>query len=526
MARLIAGRQLWEGDVADAGSSERRGRAVVLGASIAGILAARVLADSYEQVVVLDRDDLTGVLQRRGTAQGRHLHGLMERGRRIIEDLYPGVTAELVGLGAPTTEVLTRSRWYLSGLRVHPTSTGLTTVLASRPLLESTLRARTAAMPGVEIHAGVSASGLVAAPAAPDGARRVVGVRVTATDAATAAAIDHLSQEAPRLLQDAARLDGDATGNGQDASQGARGGAVIAADLVVDATGRASRAPDWLAEIGCDRPVEERIDIDLGYASRTYERRPEHLDGDLGVVVSTMPGWRGGGAIVLEGNRWHVTLGGMLGDHPPLDEAGFQAFASTMPVPDVHQIVTTARPLEDPVPHRFRGSVRRYFERLAAPPEGFLVIGDAACSLNPIYAQGMTVAAQQAEALAGCLHAGRADLPRRFYQEAVTRIEFAWQMSTNADLNYPGVVGNRTPRVRIMNAYIRRAHIAAHLDPTVARTFMRLANLVEPPSSLLRPPMVARILRHGFSASVPTPRTGASSVSKASPGTAAARASR
>ncbi|CUU55447.1 Dehydrogenase (flavoprotein) [Parafrankia irregularis] len=505
--------------MADAGSSERRGRAVVLGASIAGILAARVLADSYEQVVVLDRDDLTGVLQRRGTAQGRHLHGLMERGRRIIEDLYPGVTAELVGLGAPTTEVLTRSRWYLSGLRVHPTSTGLTTVLASRPLLESTLRARTAAMPGVEIHAGVSASGLVAAPAAPDGALRVVGVRVTATDAATAAAIDHLSQDAPRL-------DGDAGGNGQVAAQGARGGAVIAADLVVDATGRASRAPDWLAEIGCDRPVEERIDIDLGYASRTYERRPEHLDGDLGVVVSTMPGWRGGGAIVLEGNRWHVTLGGMLGDHPPLDEAGFQAFASTMPVPDVHQIVSTARPLEDPVPHRFRGSVRRYFERLAAPPEGFLVIGDAACSLNPIYAQGMTVAAQQAEALAGCLRAGRADLPRRFYQEAVTRIEFAWQMSTNADLNYPGVVGNRTPRVRIMNAYIRRAHIAAHLDPTVARTFMRLANLVEPPSSLLRPSMIARILRHGFSASVPTPRTGASAVSKASPGTAAARASR
>ncbi|MCK9899931.1 FAD-dependent oxidoreductase [Frankia sp. Cpl3] len=442
----------------------RSGHAVVIGASLAGILAARVLADSYERVTVLDRDDLPGVEQRRGAPQGRHLHGLMERGRRIIEDLFPGLTAELADLGAPTTEVLIRSRWYLSGLRVHPTPTGLTTVLASRPLLESTLRARTAALPGVAFRSRVAALGLVAAPGDP---RRVVGVRV------------------------------------QSAGAGVE---VIEADLVVDATGRGSRAPDWLADLGCPRPAEERIDIDLGYASRTYRRRPEHLDGDLGVVVSTMPGWRGGGAIVLEGNRWHVTLGGMLGDHPPLDDAGFRMFASTLPVPDVHQIVSAAEPLDDPVPHRFRGSLRRHYEALVGAPGNFLVVGDAACSLNPVYAQGMTVAAQQSEVLGRCLRAGRDDLARRFHQEAAPLIDLAWRMSTNADLNYPGVEGPRTARVRLTNAYLRRAHIAAHVDPVVARAFMRLANLVEPPASILRPAMMARVLRHGFATSAPVPR--------------------
>lgn len=444
--------------------------AVVLGASIAGLLAARVLADHYDRVTILDRDVLPDARQRRGAAQGRHLHGLMECGRALMEELLPGLTEDAVRRGAPTTEVLVRSRWYLSGLRACPTPTGLTTLLASRPLLESVVRSRVAALPGVGVRQRVAAVGLVGQPGDP---ARVTGVQVVPAGGA--------GEDSDRTV-----------------SRGRRG-EVIYADLVVDATGRGSRAADWLAELGQRRPPEERVDVDLGYSSRTYRRRPDHLGGDLGVVVSTMPGRRGGGAIVLEGDRWHVTLGGMLGDHPPTDHDGFEAFAATLPVPDVHELIVDAEPLDDPVPHRFRGSLRRYYERLKTPPAGFVAIGDAVCGFNPLYAQGMTVAAQQAWALRECLAGGDADLPRRYYRRAARFIDVAWQMSTNADLNHPGVAGRRTLRTRLVNAYVHRAHRAAHVDPTVARTFMRLANLVEPPAVLLTPAMMARILRYGAS---------------------------
>jgi flavin-dependent dehydrogenase len=437
--------------------SERSGHAIVLGAGVAGLLAARVLSEHFATVTVFERDTLAGPGQRRGVPQGRHLHGLMEGGRAIIETLFPGITAEAVGHGAPVTEVLVGSRWYLSGLRACPSPTGLTTLLASRPLLESLIRERVTDLAGVSLRQGVVADGPVTTGGVTSGVR----------------------------LRSSGGEDGD----------------TLAADLVVDATGRASRAASWLAEAGLPVPETERVDVDLGYSSRTYRHRADHLGGDLGVVVSTMPGRRGGGAIRVEGDRWHVTLGGMLGDHPPTDHAGFQSWAATLPVPDIHQLIATAEPLDDPVPHRFTGSRRHYFERLGRHPAGFLVVGDALCSFNPLYAQGMTVAAQQALALRECLREGpprsRADLPRRFYAKAAPLIDAAWQMSTGADLNHPGVRGTRTLRTRLTNAYVHRCHVAAHADPVVARTFMRVANLVEPASVLLKPGTFARVMRHG-----------------------------
>ena len=427
-----------------------RRQAVVLGGSIAGLLAARVLAETYERVVVLDRDGLDGAEDRdghrRGAPQGRHLHGLMERGRQIMEGLHSGLTAELSAAGAPTTEVLQGSRWYLCGLRVHPTSTGLTTVLASRPMLERTLRARTAALPNVELRQRCAVVGLAGS------GRAVTGVRTV--------------------------------------------GGTVPADLVVDATGRGSRTPEWLSELGHRAPPEERVDVDLGYSSRIYRRRPEHLDGALAVVVSTMPGFNGGGAVALEGDRWHVTLAGMLGEHPPTDGPGFERFAATLPVPDVHDVVRTAEPLTDPVPHRFRGSLRRRYEDLSRPPAGLLVVGDALCSFNPLYAQGMTVAAQEALVLAECLTERELD-PHEYYRRAGQVVDVAWRMSTGSDLRYPGVQGRRTLPGRVLGAYVRRAQVAAHHHPAVARTFMRTANLTEPPAALLAPAVVGLVLRHG-----------------------------
>jgi len=369
--------------------------------------------------------------------------------------------------------VLVGSRVYLHGLLVRPTPTGLTSLMASRPLLEGVIREMLTDVPGVQIVQRTAATGLE--PAGGTAPSRIIGVRVTSRQPA-------------------------ATGGHRPNAPGSEAdrGELVRAELVVDATGRGSRAASWLATLALPRASEERVDIDLGYASRLYRRRPDQLDGHRLVSVSTMPGFRGGGAIALEGERWLVTLTGMLGDHPPVDPDGFEAFARTLSVPDVHDLVVSSEPLGDPVPYRFSGSLRRRYEHVKNPPEGFLAIGDAVCSVNPIYAHGMTVAAQQALALRDCLRAERADLPARLYRRTARVVDVAWSMATGADLRYPQVRGRRGPRDRILGAYAERLQVAAHRDAAVARALMRTVHMVSAPSALVQPAVVAGVVRFGL----------------------------
>ncbi len=460
----------------------------MLGAGIAGLLAARVLRDHCTEVVVVERDSLDDGW-RRGVPQARHLHGLLDRGRTVLEELFPGFTAEAAARGATTAEALVGTRWYLGGARMAPTPTGLTSVMATRPLLEAIVRERVLALPGVSIQTG-SVRGLIGDMHA------VRGVRVTADGSARACGIG-----APA----AATGDSAAPGNAKSVPVSAAtatagtapvtGGTDLSADLVIDATGRGSRAPQYLADLGAPAPAEERLEVDLGYASALFPRTDGQLDNQSSVIISTGPDGRGGGAIRVQGDRWHITLAGMLGDHPPTDLPGFTAFAATIAAPDIHALITAAAPLGAITPHRFRSPLRRRYERLRTVPAGFLVIGDALCSFNPLYAQGMAVAAQQALVLRDALAAGAGpDLPARFYAGASAVVDVAWRLSAGSDLANPGVRGQRTARTRLTNAYVARAHRAAHADPVVARAFLRVGNLVDPPAALLRPALARRIL--------------------------------
>ncbi len=449
------------------------GHAVVLGAGVAGLLAARVLTETFVRVTILDRDDLPGAGagtapagdfgDRRGVPQARHLHALMDRGRQIVEELYPGLVEQLIAAGAPTSEVLVGGRYYMHGQRLRPTSTGLTSVLASRPLLERALLRRTAALPGVRIRPRTTVAGFDST------AGRVTGVRIRPGGVGADADPDAVTE--------------------------------LPAELVVDASGRNSRSLDWLAALGQQPPPISRVTVDLGYSSRLYERRPEHLDGENSIIVATAPGLLGAGVARTEDSRWIVTLAGLLGQHPPTDEAGFLAFAGALPVPDVYDLLRAATPLTAPVPFRFRESVRRHFEALRDPLDGLVVLGDALCSFNPLYAQGMTVAAQQALVLRGALAAGLPGVPRRFYAAVTPVLDVAWDMATSSDLRYPRVTGRRSPRGRVTGAYAARAQRRAAHDPRVARTLMRVVNLVDPPTALLRPALAVRVL-------APTPRAG------------------
>jgi 2-polyprenyl-6-methoxyphenol hydroxylase-like FAD-dependent oxidoreductase len=433
-------------------------RAVVLGASMAGLLAARVLTDSYGQVTVIDRDQLphTGT-HRRGVPHGRHLHALLAAGQQALEELFPGFSADLVAQGAAAGDVLGNGRWYLGGHRLRQAPTGLVGLCASRPFVEGHVRARVRTLPNVAFLDGSQVVGLATTP----DSRRVTGVRVLRP-------VDGGAEE------------------------------TLGADLVVDATGRGSRTPTWLEALGYPRPDTEQVRIGLGYATRTYRLPPDPLGHDLGILHAPTPQHpRGAAFLRQEGDRWILTLFGILGDHPPTDPDGFLAFARSLQFQDIYQAIRNGQPLDDPVGFRFPASVRRRYERLDHFPDGVLVVGDAVCSFNPIYAQGMSVAALEALTLRRHLQRGTRPQPRRFFGDLARVVDVPWDIAVGGDLVFPGVPGRRTARVRLVNAYLARLHAAAAHDARLASAFMRVAGLVAPPESLLHPGILLRVLRTG-----------------------------
>jgi 2-polyprenyl-6-methoxyphenol hydroxylase-like FAD-dependent oxidoreductase len=408
-------------------------------------------------VTLIDRDQLPEAsTHRRGVPHGRHAHALLARGQQALEELFPGLTADLIAQGVPTGDLLANGRWYVSGHRLRQAPIGLVTLSASRPLLEGYIRARVRALPNLAFLDSCDVVGLAATP---DG-RRVTGARV--------------------LRQ--------ADGSAEDE--------VLSADLVVDATGRGSRTPTWLEALGYARPDPEQVRVGLGYATRTYRLPLDALDGDLAILDATTPEHPRGGALLrLEGDRWMVTLAGMLGDHPPTDPDGFLDFARSLRFPDIYQTIRGAEPLDDPVPFRFPASVRHRYERLDRFPDRLLVVGDAVASFNPIYGQGMSVAALEALALRRHLQRGAAPQPRRFFGDLARVVDLPWDIAVGGDLAVPGVQGRRTLKVRLVNAYIARLHAAAAHDASLASAFVRVAGLVAPPRTLLRPNVTVRVLR-------------------------------
>jgi 2-polyprenyl-6-methoxyphenol hydroxylase-like FAD-dependent oxidoreductase len=439
--------------------------AVVLGASMAGLLAARVLADAYAQVTVIDRDPLPdGSDQRRGVPQGHHIHALLARGQQALEELFPGLTAELVAQGAPAGDMLANARVYLSGHRLRQAHTGLVLLCASRPVLEGYVRARVRALANVALLDSRDITGLAATP---DG-RQVTGARIRRREGGSAEEL-------------------------------------LGADLVVDASGRGSRTPVWLEALGYAPPPQDEVRIRLVYTTRNYLLPRGALGGDLAVLHGLTPQHpRGGALMVLDAHRLMVTLAGVLGDHPPTDPDGFLAFARSLRFPDIYETIRDAEPLDDPVAFRFPASVRHRYERLNRFPGGLLVLGDAVSSFNPIYGQGITVAALEALALRHHLEPGIQPRPRRFFAEVTRVVDVPWDIAAGGDLVFPGVPGRRPLKVRLVSAYLARLHAAAARDATLASTFVRVIGMVAPPQSLLGPGVALRVLRGTLRAATET----------------------
>jgi 2-polyprenyl-6-methoxyphenol hydroxylase-like FAD-dependent oxidoreductase len=435
--------------------------AVVLGGSVAGLLAARALAGPYQQVLVVERDELPETVNsepRRGVPQGRHIHGLLAAGRRAVEALVPDFGTGLVAHGAHAGDQIQHTRFCTPQGRLRPAASGEAGYGFSRPLFESYLRARVRKTPEIRI---LDRTDIIAPTVTGAGRRaRVDGVRVQPVDAATELHIE--------------------------------------ADLVVDATGRGSRTPRWLAELGWPTPAEESVHVDLTYTTRTFRLDRTYIDGDIFVFTGPTPSLRRGGALgLIENGVGVVTLYGLLGERPPTDLDGFREFARGLARPETYEIIKDLEPVGEAATFRFPASVRRRYDRLREFPAGLLVLGDALASVNPAYGQGMALCALQASILARLAAADPVVDARRFFRAAARVVATPWQIATGSDLAYPEVEGRRPPGMGVLNRYAQRLQAAAVRDASLTLAFGRVVNLLAPPPSLFRPDRVVRVLIGG-----------------------------
>lgn len=433
--------------------------AIVVGGGIAGMFAARVLADHFDSVTVLERDRIEEGQFRSGTPQARHPHLLLARSRLITEGLFPGITAEISQRGAISFDFGQRARLHFSRGPAPATETGIDIQSISRPALEAAIRKRVMALPEVEMRTGVVVTGLLTAP----GGRQVVGV------------ITHEhGVRAPAPITE------------------------IHADLVVDASGRNSHLPDWLQQLGYSQPDKVTVDANLAYATRMFDiPSGVEFDWDLLVEFTEAPvTTRGCFALRFEGQRLLCTLQGTAGDHPPNDEEGFLAFADTLNsgISDILSMLTPISSI-----YRYGATANRRYEyhRLRNWPAGLIAIGDAVCCFNPVYGQGITVAACEAQLLGEILGNRGRTAPhqalRSFQARQMQLIRWPWIWSTAGDRAWLAK-GKRLSVNAIVRTLLNTYTNSVPADREQYVGFLKLAHMLAGPASLLRAHTIISII--------------------------------
>lgn len=437
-----------------------RARAIVIGASIGGLLAARALADAYREVVVVEKDPATSAQSaRKGVPQGEHIHLLWSGGLDIIEDWFPGITAELLDRGATAIDNGSEMRWYHHGVWKIRQPSDLTILSQSRPLLEEVILQRTLAHGGISIRHGRRVLRLLT----DDGARRITGAELAGGD-------------------------------------GSREN--LKADLVVDASGRSGAGLQSLEALGFGRPREERIGVDIGYATQVFEQPDEPARDwkNMAIYARAPETYRLGVIFPIEGQRWIVTLAGLRGRYlRESDNAAFLEYARGLDQPDLADALANAVPA-GPVRHiRYREQLRRHFDDMPDFPSGYLPFGDMVCSLNPMYGQGITVCARESQVLAACLRRAGSRAPdrsltRAWFRGIAATVNSAWLLGSANDFLYPETTGKRPPLIGALGWYVTRVLALSGSSPLVMRRFLEVVHFKRPITALLTPGVIGRVM--------------------------------
>ncbi|HRI52300.1 MAG TPA: FAD-dependent monooxygenase [Pseudomonadota bacterium] len=454
--------------------------ALVIGCGIAGMTAAAVLSKYFERVTILERDQLPEQPKfRAGKPQGRHAHILLAQGMHLLETIFPQLGQDLCNAGALQYKWGPDTRWYHFGgwRRRYPPA--LTSISCSVNLIEWALRRRLQQNPRVRILTECTVNELLA-----DGLR-VVGLR----------------------------LQQHRKGRGQKTRE-------LHGSLVVDATGRRSMAPEWLSKLGIGPVPETKVDAFWGYASRYYEcpSQPARTWKAMAVHPTPPDSPRMGVIFPLENNLWLATLAGTNRDYPPDDDAGFLEFARGLAQPDLFEAIREAKPVSGIYGYRYAENRLRHFDRVKRSPEGFVALGDAVCQFNPIYGQGMSVAAIGAVQLDRCVgaqlrrHANRSlqGLARNFQRNLARDLRVPWLIATNEDLRYASreVRARRGLSVRLLQGFVRSLLELGVSDYQAYKSFLGVMHLMASPLRLLQPLLLLKVVLHALFARRPvvTPR--------------------
>lgn len=439
--------------------------AVIIGGSLAGLLSGRVLANHFDLVTVIERDAYPEQpIPRKGVPHSRFPHTLMLKGQQILEQLFPGLKAELIAKGAVELDSLKELAFLTSAGWAIRSSSNLRLLSCSRDLLDWSIRQRLKSFPNVQFLTQASVTGLL--------------TNVERTK--TIGVIVH-RHEKPEFREE------------------------LNADLIVDASGKGSHTPQWLKALGYEPPAETEVDAFVGYVARMYQPSPDSsVDWKMLFMPSAPPQYPRGGAICpIEGNAWIVGLVGGDHDYPPTDEAGFLAFARSLPSPALADAIEQATPLTPIYAYYGNENRQRYYEQCSLPSR-LIVVGHAACSLNPTYGQAMTVAALEAISVDRFFqHHAIADLDAQtlhLKQQLAKAHREAWLMAIGVDYRYKSTQGKPiTAATRFLNWYwdqiveLTVDHVLVH------RTFLEVLHLLKPSIALFHPQIMGQVLWHHLS---------------------------
>ena len=425
-------------------------KAVVIGGSIAGLLTARVLSDYFQEVILIERDRYEDNKVRKGTPQANHIHVLLVKGKEILQDFFPEIEQDLVKNGANKIDFLNDGRYRLPTGWAQRFESGIITFTCTRTLLENVIRRQVQRILKISIQENTSIISFV------------------------------LKKPNKIILKTVENKE-------------------IHADLIVDCTGRNTKTPSWLEDVGYPKPKETRVDSFVGYATRRYIP-PKNFEKKwkmLGIINKPTTNPRSGIIYPIEHDKWLVSLLGIGKNYPPVDEKGFLEFAKNLESTELYEALKEATPDSDISGYRIQGSRRYHYEEMSSWPENFIVLGDATSIFNPFYGQGITSAALGAKVLNDMLKNQKIDdhFTKKFQKKLAKTVSLPWVLGTSEDLRWPTTIGEKPDTVtRLVQNHAQRVLLLGPKSKLATKSFLQMMHMIKSPAIIFHPIILLQLI--------------------------------